>query len=496
MAGGSGSAVFAAKRGPGVEAAERVLEARAGAIEALRQRDPAMTGEQAVIEMASAPQPRAATVPPAFLWYYHAGFRDVWNRHEWGDPSMPRPFDEYFSEAVDSGWWEGLVQPPPDVPPRVLLQCGGNVLRRTRGGRGVLLEHLWPKLRLIVTLDPRMSMTALFSDIVLPVANEHEKYGFGIGNPEMLLFNFLDRAVAPPGEVMTEREIFGGLLQKLEERARARGFVEYEDTAGRRYRLEQLYDAYSKGGAFGPDDEERVAAEIVLDTALAGAIPPGTTLETMREQGSVRYTDWGFSPMRVSQASEIRPDEAHAPLRRHTEELMPYPTLVRRAQVYIDHEWFIEAGEELPTHKDPPRMGGDYPFVLTSGHSRWSIHAINIANELMLDTHRGSPLLVMNTDDASAKGIADDDKVQVTNDMGSFVVSVKLSPGVMPGQVVCYNGWEPYQFEDWKGPNEVETNMVRWLNFAGGYGHLRFYPMMWQPAGADRATRVEVSRAN
>ena len=57
----------------------------------------------------------------------------------------------------------------------------------------------------------------------------------------------------------------------------------------------------------------------------------------------------------TSQASTIRPDEVHNPLRWHTEDKIPYDTLVRRAQYYIDHEWFLEAGEELPTHKEPPR---------------------------------------------------------------------------------------------------------------------------------------------
>ena len=46
--------------------------------------------------------------------------------------------------------------------------------------------------------------------------------------------------------------------------------------------------------------------------------------------------------------STIQPDEVHNPLRWHTEDKIPYDTLVRRAQFYIDHEWFLEAGEELP----------------------------------------------------------------------------------------------------------------------------------------------------
>ncbi|NIV48417.1 MAG: hypothetical protein GWN46_17255, partial [Gammaproteobacteria bacterium] len=64
--------------------------------------------------------------------------------------------------------------------------------------------------------------------------------------------------------------------------------------------------------------------------------------------------NWGMVGHGQSQASTIKPDEVHNPLRWHTEDKIPYDTLVRRAQFYIDHEWFLEAGEELPTHKEPP----------------------------------------------------------------------------------------------------------------------------------------------
>ncbi|KKL69704.1 hypothetical protein LCGC14_2112270, partial [marine sediment metagenome] len=91
----------------------------------------------------------------------------------------------------------------------------------------------------------------------------------------------------------------------------------------------------------------------------------------------------------------------------HVEKGFPYPTLTRRAQFYIDHEWFLEAGEELPMHKDNPKMGGEYPLGLTSGHSRWSIHSMNTTNPIILETHRGRPHMVMNPQDAAARGLAD-----------------------------------------------------------------------------------------
>jgi hypothetical protein len=65
------------------------------------------------------------------------------------------------------------------------------------------------------------------------------------------------------------------------------------------------------------------------------------------------------------------------------------------------------ADEHLPRHKEPPMPGGDYPFQITSGHNRWSIHSLNTASDTMLNTHRGTPHLVMNVKDGGKLGIAD-----------------------------------------------------------------------------------------
>ena len=123
-------------------------------------------------------------------------------------------------------------------------------------------------------------------------------------------------------------------------------------------------------------DEESVAREWVEDSATTENLPPGTTLDTLLERGYVRFTSWGSGPSGFSQASDVRPDETHNPFRWHVEDKVPYPTLTRRAQFYVDHPWFIEADEALPRHKEDPKQGGDCPFVLTSGHNRSSVHSM------------------------------------------------------------------------------------------------------------------------
>jgi DMSO reductase family type II enzyme molybdopterin subunit len=492
-----GQAIFAQKGEAGQEAAREIVRQHSDALKMLKEEDPSMTDEMATIELnvrTMRHSPTATLIPPAFLWYYHCGYRDNWNKREWSDPTMSRSFDEYFEEAMKEGWWEGVVKPPPDRPPRILFQAGGNTLRRVRGGQTMLVKNLWPKLKKIVTIDWRMSTTCLLSDIILPCTNQYELPRFHIPTPHMMLLIYSERAAKPQGEAKTEWEIAYLLAKKIDERAKARGLDAYEDHRGIVRHFGELYNELTLGGEF--EDEEKVAEEMVRDTVESGTLPRGTTLQALREKGFMRFIDWGMSSMAITQAGDIKPNEAFVHSTWHTQDKVPYPTLTRRAQFYLDHDWFLEAGEELPAHKENPKMGGDYPFVMTTGHNRWSIHSINITNRMLLQTHRGKPHMVMSPKDAQARDIADEEEVREYNDCGSFLVPVKLSPSVRPGQVIVYNGWDPYQFRGWTGPMDVEPGMVKWLHMAGGYGHLRYWPIQWQPTPVDRAVRVEVEKVN
>jgi len=503
-----GMGIALAKPGPGAENTEIVLSARDAAIASIKQLDPTMTTEMAAREMSRIPRgmlrPFAAmldrtsgkvsggTAPPAFGWYRHAGFADRWNVREWGDESLPRTFDEYFTEAVASGWWDGADMPEADQPPRVLIECGGNMLRRTRGGKNALLPALWEQLKLIVMIDWRMNETALYADYFLPAAQHYEKVAFALPGAHVLNLTFSDRAVPPAGESKNEWDLFRALLAKVSERAAARGLADIHDERGNQKPYAGLEDEYTLNGYYS--DLEKLSDEQVRDSALAGTLPPRTTLATFREQGHVRFTGWGLTPLALSQASPLRPDETHSPFRDHVEQGVPFPTYCRRAQFYIDHDWFLEAGEELPTHKPNPRMGGDFPLGLSSGHNRPSVHSMNHTNEIVLGTHRGEPTAMVNPADAAARAVADGDLIRVFNDVGEFRVRARIGPSVKPGQVISYNGWDGPQYAGWGGANEIEPGMVKWIGFAGGYGHLSYFASNWQPVPADRWVRCDFEK--
>ncbi|MGQ9571928.1 MAG: molybdopterin-dependent oxidoreductase [Dehalococcoidia bacterium] len=495
-----GSLFLHAKGRPGQEAARELWQRLQMMREMLRQDDPTLTEEMVMYrgqQMGGAARIGGwgRMIPPAFLWYYQYGYRDRWNRKEWQDLGMKRTFDEYLQEALDKGWWDSAAARVwQKVTPRVLFESGGNILRRQRGGQKMLLEHLWPKLKMIVSVDFRLNTTGLYSDYILPAAQHYEKLVTSMPSVHHLHTVFGDRAISPPDDARSDWEIGLMLVAKLEERAKARGIKQITTWDGQVWSLENMVNLFTLGGAL-PDSESQFD-EALRDNAVYGILPEGTTLDTLREKGIVRWVGWGIAGHGLPQASTIRPNEVHNPFRWHTEDKMPYPTLTRRAQFYIDHEWFLEAGEELPVHKETPKQGGDYPFQVTSGHNRWSIHSMHMTNNIIQATHRGAPFMFMNPDDARQKGIEDGDDVRVFNDAGSLLIQAKLSPAVRPGQVIIYNGFEPYQHREWYSQADVEPGIVKWLHLAGGYGHLQYRPLHWQPVPVDRAVTVDVERVS
>ncbi len=485
----------------GVEGADEVISALNAATEMVKEADPTLDDVLAAIEVwRMMPQIGGRAMFPAFfLWYYHGGFKDRWNNPLFNDKMMTKSFDEYFEEAVESNWFTNLDKPSKDHTPRILIECGGNQLRRTRGGRGVLLDTLWKNLKLAVCIDIRMSATALNSDVLLPAAQHYEKVSFHLPTPAMLTLQLSDKSAEPQGEAKEEWEIFHLLLMKISQVAQERnldGFkvsdIGPEEDRYRKY--SELPDRYSLNGHLL--NSEDVAEEMVRDTVFAGTLNDEVDLNYLREHGFSKFKDWGISPMALGQSSPLPVDETFSVFRDHYEKGTPYPTLTRRAQFLIEHPWFVDAKEDLPVHKDAPLMGGTYKFRMTGGHNRWSIHAMNMGNPYLLETHRGEPHAVMHPQDAKELGVKDFDFIKVKNDVGEFKVRVKLSPCQRPSGLTIYNGWDSFMFKDMVASNEVEPGMVKWLNMAMGYGHLKYAPMEWQPAPVDRPIFVDIQAAD
>jgi DMSO reductase family type II enzyme molybdopterin subunit len=432
-------------------------------------------------------QPNTPLMP--FL-YVHGGYRDMWSRPDLVDSTLPRGMKDYMRMSIDRGWTK--IHPPEDRKPRAMIFSGSNPLRRWPASQ-IALQHLWPKLDTIVAVNFRLSTSALHADYVLPAAAYYEKYGIKYAQSYLPYIVVSDKAAQPLGESKSEWEIFGLLSERISRRAAERAVGHVRGFKDQPLDLTRVYDVYTSEGRFDPHDPEdpiKLMDDILESSPSVGNI---NGREALR-QGAVRITGPARPTPIYATSSDYDPEDTHWPHRWFVEDKVPWPTLTGRQQFYIDHDWYLEAGESLPVHKDPPGSDSGLPLRLNGGHTRWSIHAIWRDHALMLRLQRGEPACFLSPADCAARGIKDGDRVRVFNHAGAFQAAAKVSPSVQPGEVIIYHAWEPYQFPGWKGQQEPVEAPWKPIHLAGGYGHIHYRMFYGSPGHAPRGAPVDVQR--
>ncbi|MBW2233234.1 MAG: molybdopterin-dependent oxidoreductase, partial [Deltaproteobacteria bacterium] len=445
-----------------------------------------LTDEMTLYELTREEYKSGRYISANLFFHAHGGLADRFGSSQRWDPYLQRNLQSYLDEAVEKGW-----QQVPVTPPRIFFEVGGNILRRVRS-YDQLYEGFLPKLDLLVTVDWRMSNTALHSDYVLPAAAWYERDDITWATPIAPFAHVTTRAVDPLGESKSDWAVQSLLMKTIQKRAIDRGLTQFTDRSGEKRHLDRVWDEFSFNGRFGENDGEALLEEIFSAVTNLG----GISWQNLKQKGFERYTELGMSFTNIGNATDIAPDETITANTWHTNDKLPWPTLTRRMQFYIDHPFYLELGEELPVHKDNPAIGGDYPLALTGGHTRWSIHSIWRDESMLLHLQRGEPLMVMSGADASTRRLHDGDRARVFNDVGSFEVQVKVSSALRRGQLIVYHAWEPYQFKDGRSHQSVIPSPINPLQLAGGYFHLRPNMLFGEPGSNDRGTRVEVERAS
>ena len=458
----------------------------------LKASDPAVSEEDAIIELMVRKQLKSATVPPAIWMYNYAGYNKLWDKKEWQDPTSPMTFGEYLSEGLEKGYIDPTYKCGPETRPQVLMYNCHNPLRRQRAGSQMYIEELWPKAKMIFYVETRMSSSAAFADILLPSAWYYEKEDTTSVFAHFPYQAMQEKAVNPPGEAHTEWEIYRDIMEKIGERAAQRNMKQFVDWGGTTRKYSDMKDRFTINGAL--NDNADVVREFVDYNAAVGIFPKDYTLEKFEEEGQVRIQSLGTSSQRHTQASDWHTDKPCYAMGWHVDKKLPYPTHTRRAQFYMDHEWFIGAGEAFPVHKDTPPQGGHHPFRLVSGHPRISVHTLHLANPHFMKLHRGQPVVFLNTEVAAEKGISDGDQVLMSNDYAESEFMVSLSAAVSRDQVLTYM-WEPYQFKNWRSHDALMPGIPKPTPLAMNYTQCRFHIATGSPNPAsDRAIRVDINK--
>lgn len=434
---------------------------------------------------------KTAYTPLMPFLFVHGGYGEMWSRKDLQDPVLPHGIEHYMEESIKRGW--SKIHPKVGRSPKVFIFTGSNPLRRWPAPQ-YALKNFWPKLDCVVSFNFRMSTTSMYADYFLPVAGYYEKHGIKYGQTYLPYIVCTDQAVKPLGDSKTDWEAFGRLTEHVAKRAKARGIKPVEGFDGKPLDLTKAYDVFTANGEYNPHDPNdpvKLIDVIMRNSPSLGSISGEEALK----MGAVPLV----APARPSPiyqtSSDYDPKDTHWPHRHMVEDKMAWPTLTGRQQFYIDHEWYLDAGESLPVHKDPPSVHSKYPLRINGGHNRWSIHAIWRDHKLLLRLQRGTPACFMNPSDCEARGIADGDTVRVYNHAGEFEAAVKVTAGTQPGEVIIYHAWEPYQFKNWKGQQEPVEAPWKAIHLAGGYGQLHYRMFYGSPGHSPRGAPVEVEKA-
>ncbi len=207
---------------------------------------------------------------------------------------------------------------------------------------------------------------------------------------------------------------------------------------------------------------------------------------------------------------------AYAPFCINFERLVPWRTLTGRQHFYLDHEGYLESGENLPTYK--PKLSSqslretvssssqDGKTVLLNcltPHGKWHIHTTYFDNDRMLTLSRGVEPFWINDKDAEKIGVVDNDWVEAYNDNGVVVTRAAVSARIPKGISIFYHAPErtvsvpksPVRGNRRAGGHNSLTRIrLKPVLMMGGYGQISFGFNYWGPTGVNRDTYVLVRK--
>ncbi|MFA5891886.1 MAG: molybdopterin-dependent oxidoreductase [Actinomycetota bacterium] len=314
-------------------------------------------------------------------------------------------------------------------------------------------------LDLFVVVDPQMTDTARYADVVLPATTWYEKKDL-TATPLHPFLQLQQPAIEPVGESKSELWIWRELVRRIA-----------PDKAKKYFEVDE-------------DDAIRMI--------LAGGGPAeGITLEQL-EKGPVRLNvpdpEVAFQDQ-IENLTPFPPPSLPTPIEK-TQEFVP----TGRIELYKDEDRFQEFGETVVTYKPPfddevhdPK---EYPITLLSPHSKWRIHSSYANTPWLIEIHGGKPKVLLNPKDAAERGIGEGDEIEVFNTRGRLQAWAHVSESARRGSATLPEGWWYRFFKSGKGVNELTSSAINPIH------EIHYVPNMWAPSTGWKDCRCEVRRVN
>lgn len=295
---------------------------------------------------------------------------------------------EYLPQLMETESWNGESHPI-----RCVYVLTANPL--TNGlGRNELKKAL-DKVKFVVTADSFMTDTALYSDLVLPVALSWET------NDSSALM-FTQKAVDPLGECKQDIDIFRAIADKM-----------------------GIGDLYSK------TNEEYLRAYLDTEENLA----EGVGYDVASESGVVGNPE--FATGVGVETNPTARSQFFLPV------LVPRDTVDWQPREVDHYPWYEPAHEAYQTNP----LRETYPLYGVSCHHLYWTHSL-FKGIPWLDELRGDPTVLVHEETAAARGIKAGDVVRVFNDHGYVVLKAVVTQGIRPDTLMLPHGPEGDDFID------------------------------------------------
>jgi anaerobic selenocysteine-containing dehydrogenase len=318
------------------------------------------------------------------------------------------------------------------------------------------------EMELVVVVEPQMTETAKYADVVLPATTWYEKTDL-TATPLHPFLQLQQAAIPPIGESRSELEIWSELVKRIDP---------------------DLWKRHFEGW-----DADRAIETILEAGGFEGGPTEGITLEQLRK-GPVRLRVPDPDIPFLKQVNDLEPFPPPSPPADISATQVFLPT--RRIELYKEEDRFLEAGEQVVTHKDPYDDGvhdpAEYPLTLLSPHSKWRIHSTYSNNAWLEEIHGGRPKVLIHPGDAADRGIADGDEIEVFNTRGALKAWAQVSDAAAPGTATLPEGWWQRYFREGRGVNELTSTAVNPIH------EVWYVPNMWAPSTGWKDCRCEVRR--
>ncbi|GAA5107515.1 nitrate reductase subunit alpha [Nocardia iowensis] len=249
-------------------------------------------------------------------------------------------------------------------------------------------------------------------------------------------------------------------------------------------------------------------------------------LAAEHEGKRITFADTQARPVPVITSPEWSGSETggrrYSPFTINTERLKPWHTLTGRQHFYLDHDWMLELGEQLPIFRPPldmtalfsePGVGAVTEKGVTvrylTPHSKWSIHSAYQDNLHMLTLSRGGQSIWMSEKDAAKIGVADNDWIEAVNRNGVVVARAIVSHRMPEGTVFMYHAQDRAvdvpriedrpEVNDARGKrggihNALTRIMIKPSHLIGGYAQQSFALNYHGPTGNQRDEVTTIRR--